>query len=65
MNWLSSHIKTTIALFTTVGSIIGFLIGLYVMEQKISNDIQFLKDELQSIRDNDLYWIKHWIGRAK
>ena len=65
MKWLSDHIKTTIAIFTTVGSIIGFVIGVYIMEQKISNDIQFLKDELQSIRDNDLYWIKHWIGRAR
>jgi len=43
MKWLSEHIKTAVAIFTMVGSIVGFIIGLYVSQLTLKTEIQALK----------------------
>ena len=61
MKWLQENIKTALGIAT----LIGFLIGMYTMQMKIGNDIEFIKDEIQSIRDNDLWNIRNWINKAR
>lgn len=65
MKWIKENIKITIATFSFVSMVIGFIIGVYVTQQRLGNDIDFIKDEIQSIRDNDLWLIRQWINRAR
>ncbi len=65
MKWIKVNIKTTIAMFSFVSMVIGFIIGVYVTQQRLGNDIDFIKDEIQSIRDNDLWLIRQWINSAR
>jgi len=57
LSWIKENIKTTIAIFSFVFMVIGFVAGVYVTHQKLGNDIELLSDKI------DL--IKQWIHTAR
>ena len=65
MKLIKENIKTVIAVYTIITVTIGFIIGVHVTQLSLGNDIEFIKDEIQSIRDNDLWNIRQWINRAQ
>ena len=64
MKLIKENIKTAIADYTIITVTIGFIICVHVTQLSLGNDIEFIKDEIQSIRDNDLWNIRQWINRA-
>ena len=51
MKWASEHIKTTIAIFTTVGTVVGFVLGVYVAQLKLNTEIEAIKHRQQQDYD--------------
>lgn len=64
MKWIKENIKTALVAFSVISATIGFIIGVHVTQREICSDIQFIKNEIESIRDNDLWLIRQWINRA-
>ena len=65
MNWVKENIKKAAIIYGIVIGVAGFIIGVYVTQLSLGNDIEFIKDEIQSIRDNDLWNIRQRLNRAK
>ena len=57
MKRVTDNIKTAITIFSIVSVIAGFVIGVYVTQQKLGNDIELLSDKIDLIRQ--------WIHTAR
>ena len=57
MKRIKENIKTALAICSFIFVIIGFVIGVYVTQLKLGNDIELLSDKI--------YLIKQWIHTAR
>ena len=62
--WIKDNLGKAFSAFGVIVSIVSFLVGVYVTQKDLGNDIEKLQTQIQDLKDGDIWWIKQKLNHS-
>lgn len=63
--WIKDNLGKAFSLFGLIISIVSFLVGVYVTQKDLGNEIEKLQIQIQSLKDGDIWYIKQQLSHSE